>query len=124
MIGTICVRGSSGLVMAPLGSMGTFVETRRTLVEVTGLVDEEEIPVEIRQLLIGRKLSAIFMGGTLNKHLRRCSQVDPRRAFVYMGEVIEALQQTEHNKEADILRGLFGELDLLGFSPETINFLF
>ena len=59
MVGTIAVRGSGGRVLAPIGG-GEFLQGTWRDIQVTGVSGDEDLPLEVRQELVGLEVPTIF----------------------------------------------------------------
>ncbi len=62
MMPTITIHGSGGEVFVPFGGMGIFIRGKRFEVKVTGLSSDPNIPLEVREEMVGLIFSAVLTG--------------------------------------------------------------
>jgi len=114
MVGTIVVHGSDGEVMAPIES-GRFIKGKRRNVLITAASSDEDLPLHVRQALVGLTISTIFSPEQVNGAAPEESRV------AYASEVAEALEAADKVEVAeDFLTALKenrcdGEYDLIVF---------
>ena len=123
MIKTIMVHGSDGKVMAPFAKPGIFIKGKRREIVITKVDESErEVPLMIRNAVVGMKISTIFTGAEINKHLREGSQIDPEAMIAYTSELIETLKQAGKLQVARELQCLCPDpLDMYVFHSKTFQ---
>ena len=86
MVPTIQITDSDGTVLAPIGN-SSFVPTRRRDVLIVRPSPDEDLPLHIREALVGMVISTIFGPGQLN------GKVPPGGRVAYGADVVEALTE-------------------------------
>lgn len=121
MVGTVLIHNSDGKVMAPMGG-GRFIEGKRRDICVTAVCKDEDLPLNIRQALVGVTLTTIFdseqVGGIVPKGSR----------VAYGSEVAEALIAADKEEVAEKLTAVLkdnhphDEYMFLVFQPGEFEF--
>jgi hypothetical protein len=96
MVGTIIIHGSDGKVMAPIGD-GSFIPGQRQDILITSVIQDEDVPIRVRQSLVGMVISTIFSSEQLK------GAAPPGSRTAYGSEVVEALQKARKKAEANLL---------------------
>ena len=104
MVGTIMIHGSKGKVMAPIGG-GTFIEGQRRDILITSASEDEDLPLHIRQALVGLTFSTIFS----SEQVKGAAPEGSRLA--YATEVAEAMRKAGKAPMADELLAVLKEHD-------------
>ncbi len=126
MIGTITVHGSDGEVMAPFGGSGTFYRGKRRDVLITAVSQDGDVPLSVREALVGMKVSTIFTTQQLDEQVRegfseKCG-LSLGSCLAYAEEVIELLEKASKIEEATALRGVVSnKLDMYTIEPEVFE---
>jgi hypothetical protein len=90
--------------MAPIGK-GTFIKGRRQDIIITAASDDEDLPLEVRQELVGLSVPTIFS----SEQVKGAAPEGSRLA--YAEEVAETLEQAGKNDTAKKLRAAARECD-------------
>lgn len=119
LVGTICVHGSSGEVMAPLGV--DFYRGERVPIRITQVDPDEDTPLPIRQALVGLVVSAIFTKQQLME-VGSFGHLPDGCRLAYAAELIELLRSAKFEAEACLLAQICpGNLDMYVFEPGTFE---
>lgn len=113
MVGTIMVHDSGGKVMAPM-SGGSFIEGQHLDILVTAASGDEDLPLFVRQALVGLTIPTIFSSEQL------CGASPEGSRAAYVSEVAKALEAANKAEVAkELLKVLEGdgcsEYDLVVF---------
>ena len=84
MVGTIRIHVSDGEVLAPIGG-GEYLRANRQNIVVIAVSDDEDLPLHIRQEMVGLKTSTIFSSEQIG------GAAPPESRIAYAEEVAEAL---------------------------------
>jgi hypothetical protein len=84
MVGTFRIHGSKGEVLAPIGN-GEFLQAKRQDI-ITAVSDDEDLPLHVRQEMVGLRISTIFSAKQLKGF------APPESRIAYADEVAEALR--------------------------------
>ncbi len=96
MVPTIIVHGSDGKVMAPLGR-GEFLMAKPEEVIVSSVINDPEIPLSVREALVGLKVRAMFTAEQLNGAVPEGSRV------CYVEDLAESLVVASEKAAAEEL---------------------
>lgn len=122
MVGTIAVCGSRGEVMAPIiGRSGEFIRGRPRLINVTQIGSDEDVPLAVREDLVGIKVRTIFDRCYLGKGFH--SVLAEGSLVAYIEDVVDALRAAGKDRAASALWGASGEepLAFYVFDPGTFE---
>lgn len=93
MVGSIMIHGSNGEVMAPIGG-GEFIRGKRQNILIVDVSKDEDVPLSVRQALVGMTISTMFSSEQLS------GAAPPGSRTAYGSEVVEALKKTNKSAEA------------------------
>ncbi len=96
MVETIVISGLDGEVFAPIGD-GKFIQARRLDIRITATSEDEDVPLAVRQGLIGMTISTIFSPEQVHGAVPEGSRV------AYASEVAEAFRAAGQHSLADEL---------------------
>jgi len=121
MVGTIMIHGSNGEVMAPIGG-GQFIRGKRLDIRVVRPPKDEDVPMSVREALVGMTISTIFSSEQLH------GAAPPKSRMAYGREVVEALEKAGKETEAQELSEALnktenGEYTLLVFERPVFEFV-
>jgi hypothetical protein len=104
-----------GLIQAPFVMKGHFYRGRRVLVEIVRITADADIPLAVREALVGARVSAVFTVEQLIKQKAHLpGPLSPGSRLCYVTEVADVLENTGKHEEAQVLRQTqAGELDML-----------
>ncbi len=107
MVPTIEVMNSDGNVLAPIGNGSFAVGKRRDILIVRASTDED-LPLYIREALVGRVISTVFGPGQLN------GRVPPGSRVAYGEDVVEVLREAGEALLAEELSAALKAIDPQG----------
>ena len=120
---TITIHGSNGECLVQFGKPGHFIRGRRVDITVTSLEEDEtgEIPLAIRQSMVGRTFSTVL---TAEQIIEQCggkskNLIPLGTRLAYAHEVIQDLIEAGLDDEAGQLRQIAPDnLDVYAFPKE------
>jgi len=116
---TIIIHGSDKEVMAMFGQSGHYYRGRWQNVKITGIDDNEEIPLDVRKSLVGLVIPTIFTKEQIESETGKTFPITERSRLAYSQDVISALKKTGKLKEANQLIQLLPEqLDMYYLKEE------
>lgn len=120
------IHGSNGEVMAPFGSSGFYIRGKYQKVRITSLLSDEDVPLSIREALIGLEVNTIFTRDQLHdqvgEKLSSLLQVGSRMAYVAW--VCDSLRQAGKVEESSFLKELApDEFDMLELNQTSFELI-
>lgn len=114
----VAVVGSRGEVLAPFGGPNVLIWGKPKMIQVIGLGKSENVPLRVRQTLIGMDIETIFNSKQIGDALT--DEVPQGSLLAYTDEIIETLRQADKKEVAEDLKRIApNKFDLYVFEPGT-----
>ena len=102
---TVMIAGSED-VLAMFGSPKTFYRGRWRNVRITGVSEDEDVPIEVRRSLVGLTIPTIFTKERIEEQIGTELPIPNKSILAYSPDVISALESAGKGEEARQLRDL------------------
>jgi len=117
MARTIQIQGSDE-VMAMFGKPGTYYHGRWENVRITGVSQDEDIPLEVRTALVGKTIPTIFTKKSISEQTGANFQIPDGSKLAYCLDIAEVLRLAGKNREAEQLTRIVSDpLDMYTVEP-------
>jgi len=116
---TIKIMGSEE-VMAAFAKPGRYYRGKWEYVKITRLIEDEDMPLEIRTALVGLIIPTIFTKESIEKQSGASFPVPENSRFAYGTDIVDVLKSAGKQKEAEQLAGIADSpLDMCTINPQS-----
>lgn len=123
MARTIAIQNSNE-VMAMFGKPGTYYRGKWEDVQITGVSQDEDVPLEVRTALIGLTVPTIFTKESIERQTGVSFPIPENSRLAYCIDVAERLKSAGKSREAEQLTGIASNhLDMYTIEPSAYQLL-
>jgi len=110
---------NSNEVMAQFGTPGVFYRGLWQNIQVTGITDDNDIPLEVRAALVGLELPTIFTKESIEAQTGTNLPITANTRLAYCADIIDILNAAGKTAEASALAKIAtNPLDMYTIAPE------